>query len=98
MKNLKKIGALSVGYALDIAYALIGLFVGILMFLSLRVVDPTLLTQDPASAFLANFGAWVIILAPIFYAILGFLAGIILAFVYNKIIVKIMGGIKLEIA
>jgi len=94
---LKKINVLSLGYVLAILYALMGFVQGILMVIQIKV--PALASQLDAVSLtgLSTLSYWWILVMPIFMAVLGFLAGIVLALVYNLIIVRITGGLKVEL-
>ena len=95
--KLKRIGFLSLGYALAILYALVGLFQGVLV--TFAASQPSLAAQIDANTLTVvnAVGGWVILVMPLVAAIIGFLAGIILAAIYNWVIAKLTGGIKIEL-
>ncbi len=97
MKTLKKIGVLSAGFALAIAYFVAGLLWGLMTYLQIKGMDAATIASDATLSAVANVGAWIIVISPIVGVIMGLIVGLIVALVYNYIIVKIMGGIKLEL-
>jgi hypothetical protein len=92
---LKKIGVLSLGYALAILYGILATLNGAFNALNLRGADAQAL--DQLSLIVYNLGWWIIPIALVAGLIGGFLAGVILAWIYNYIIVKLIGGVKLEL-
>jgi hypothetical protein len=91
---VKNIGVLSVAKMMGCLYAAIGLIIGgIISLISLvgAVAGPG------ANAFPAVFGVLSIILIPLVYGIMGFIAGIIIAALYN-VIAAVAGGIEMQVA
>jgi hypothetical protein len=90
MQKIRKIGILSVARISAITSAVIGIFIGLIYFL--------------IGIFLFVSGSYIIgslmlssiILAPLGYGILGFLSGLIMAWVYN-IVARKFGGIEIEL-
>lgn len=92
---LKKIGVLSLGYAMAILYGLVALINSIVTYVSYSSVS--IGATDAVSTAMSTLGIWIIPLAFILGIIGGFIGGIVLALVYNYIVAKITGGIKLEL-
>ena len=92
MAILKKIGVLSLGKIFLVIYGSLGFIFGaIFSFVSVLGIP---VGDDPVDAVV--FGAGAIIFLPIFYGLVGFLSGILTAWLYN-IAAKQIGGIQLEI-
>jgi len=92
---LKKIGVLSLGCVLAVAYALLGLLQGISLSLQLGSLDVS--TLNEFQQYLVGFGWWLVPLGLIIGLAIGFIGGIVTALIYNYIIVKITGGLKIEL-
>ena len=88
---LKRVGPFSVGKIMGGAYAVLGLFIGGI-FALLCVLGATFGGRESLPAL---FGVLAIVVAPIFYGVMGFLVGIIGAALYN-VAAGILGGIELE--
>lgn len=94
---LKKIGALSLGYAAAVILFIAGLLNAILLIIQANM--PMLANQMDANVVVAISEGWIklLIFTPLISLITGFIGGLILAVIYNYVIVKIVGGIKLEL-
>lgn len=99
---VRRIGVLSCGKVLGALYALLGLIIGVvyaLFALLFAVIGiPTASESGDALAggvFGVLFGVGSVIFFPILYGILGFVGGIISAFLYN-LISRFVGGIEVE--
>jgi hypothetical protein len=90
MKVVSKIGVLSLAKVIGLTYAVIGLIFGAIITI-LTMVLPSEASQGGMM-----FGALSIIILPIFYGILGFIGGVISAFIYNMI-AKWVGGMTMEL-
>jgi hypothetical protein len=95
---LKKIGVLSLAKISAIIYAFLGLIVGIFVAaaVSLGALAGSMLSESSGALMGLVFGFGAIILCPILYGILGFLAGLVSAAIYNWV-VGFTGGIELEL-
>ena len=93
MKEIKRLDVVSVATILGVLYAILGLIFGIIFAI---VGTATMGIADLPSGLGLFFGAGAIIFLPIFYGILGFIVGAIVAFFYNIIAGRI-GGIKMEL-
>ena len=94
MAKLKSIGVLSAGKIFALLYAFGGLIAG--AFMTLFTFIGADLSKANAGMFSVLFGAASIILLPIFYGIIGFIGGMIMAALYNLIANK-LGGLEIEI-
>ena len=94
MVEITRIGVLSLGKIFGILYAFFGLVIGTLM--SLVFVFSGAMMGDTGGITGFVFGAGAIITLPLFYGIMGFLSGILMAVPYNMIAGWI-GGLEVEI-
>ena len=95
MKKIKKIGALSLGKILGIMYAIMGLIFGGLITIA-AVLGNTFFAQENSNVGAIIFGLGAIIFIPIIYGFLGFILGIISAWIFNKA-AKWVGGLEIEL-
>ena len=94
--TITRVAPLSVAKVAAILYAVIGLIVG--AFFSLFAMIGGLAAaanNDGAGAFGAIFGMGAIILAPIFYACVGFVMTLIMAALFN-LATGMVGGIEID--
>lgn len=94
---LKSIGVLSCGKMMGIVYAILGLFVGgcvALISLSGVAIQQAQGGNGPMMPFM-GVGVAAVILFPIFYGIIGFIGGLILALLYNAV-ASLVGGLELD--
>ncbi len=101
--QIKRIGALSAGKVTGALYALIGLIFGVIfaLFSLLGIVIGSLASASFDSSTAALFsGVGVAIASVIFllvlYGILGFISGLISAFLYN-VVAGLIGGIEVDV-
>ncbi len=95
--ELKRIGPLSAGKVLGAMYFVLGLVMGLIgVVFSLATSAYLGDVFGDSSTLSIMFGFGSIIILPFIYAILGFIQGLITAWLYN-LIAGILGGIKLEI-
>ncbi len=87
MREIKKIDVMSLAKVQAIIGGILGLILGIF-----TLIAPTIQGQEQ----LKELGPSVIIIAPILYAIVGFVSGLVIAFLYN-LVRKWVGGIKIDI-
>ncbi len=101
MLRIKRLRVLSVAKIVGGVYAGVGLLVAAILasvFLIAALIGSAA-TEEFAAAGLAGgvFGALVILIfAPLFYGVLGFIVGIVGAFVYN-LMAGWIGGIEVEV-
>jgi hypothetical protein len=90
-KRLKKVAPLQLGIVLALLYAMLGLLVAPVFLL---VSMFTAKTDAAGSAMPMMIGGMIgILFVPIIYGILGFIGGVLMAFVYN-LAAKLTGGIE----
>ena len=101
--QVKRIGALSAGKVTGAIYALIGLIFGVIFALVslLGIAIGSLVSNSADSstaALLSGGGVAVasIIILPVFYGVLGFITGLISAFLYN-VVAGFIGGIEVDV-
>ncbi|MHB1158132.1 MAG: hypothetical protein ACYC26_15000 [Phycisphaerales bacterium] len=94
--TLKRVGVFSVGKVSGCLYVLLGLIAGAiisLLALAGAAISPDGQNRGPETLI---FGVGAIILVPVFYGIMGFISGIIMAALYN-LVAKVVGGIEMNI-
>lgn len=98
--TVKRIGVLSLGRVMGTIYGGMGLLFG-LIFSIVAILGTAFGTAfqeaTGADALLgALFGVGAVILLPIFYGLMGFLAGLLMAALYN-LAARFVGGLELEL-
>jgi hypothetical protein len=95
---LKSIGVLSCGKLLGAMYALIGLIVGgIFALMSLvGMALPAPQGGEVSSLPFLFLGAAAVVVMPLVYGVMGFVAGLITAAIYN-LLAGLIGGLELEL-
>jgi hypothetical protein len=89
---IKSINPLSAGKMLGLTYACLGLLIGgIISLIALAGAGGN--RGGPEAVFL---GVGAVIMVPLFYGVLGFIAGLIGALIYN-LIAAAVGGIEIEV-
>ena len=88
---LKKIGVLSLAKIYSCLMAIMGLIIGLFFGLMNLFLPASEFGIMPYSL----LGLWAIIFFPIFYGIMGFIAGFFMAWIFN-LITKYVGGLELE--
>lgn len=98
MMMIRSIGILSSGKVMGALYAIMGLIVGALFSLVSLVgfAASVASSGDTGAIFSMLFGLGAIILMPLFYGIMGFIGGIIMALIYN-VVASMVGGIEIEL-
>jgi hypothetical protein len=99
VRRIKRFDPLQLGKMLAVLYGCMGLI--FVPFFLLATVLPALIPQPAGRpgapvAFAAMFGVGFAVAAPIFYAVMGFLTGLIGGWVYN-LVAKWIGGIEVEV-
>lgn len=93
--RLKRVGVFSSGLFMGAGGACVGLIAGGVLFLvSLAGVGAAPGNANQAGTMI-GMGVGMIFLAPIFYGIGGFIAGVFYAFIYN-LIAGMTGGLEME--
>ena len=96
---VKRISPMSCAKVSGLLYAVIGLVVGAcisLVMMSLGSMIPDEEAHMAGAALGMFFSAGAIIILPIFYGVLGFIGGAIVAFAYN-LVAGWAGGLELEV-
>lgn len=94
LKRIKRIGPLQLGKMLAVLYGCMGL-----LFLPVFLIMSLVASQAPGGPEkfgIMAMGVGMAICMPIFYAVIGFVFGIIGAFIYN-VVAKWIGGIEVEV-
>lgn len=98
--TVKRIGVLSLGKVMGAVYGGMGLLFGLIFSLvSLLGAAFGSAFQDSTgleSLFGLLFGVGAVVLLPIFYGLMGFLAGLLTAAIYN-LVARLVGGLELEL-
>jgi hypothetical protein len=97
-KRIKKIAPLQLGKILAITYGLLSLVMVpfFLAFSAVASLVPKPEGSPPMLPMMLGMGMGFLIIAPIVYAIMGFVTGVIGAFVYN-LVAQWVGGIEVEV-
>jgi hypothetical protein len=95
---IKRISPMSCAKVSGLLYAVIGLLIGACLTLFITTLGSLIPQEEQQmSGFVGMlFGAGAIVILPIFYGVLGFVGGAIIAFVYN-FIAGWTGGIEIEV-
>ena len=99
---IRKVGVLSLGKLMAVMYAGIGLVIGGLYALFAVLGGGAMMALGGESdsalggGMMIGMGLAAIVLAPVFYGVLGFIGGIISAFFFN-LAAKYTGGLELEV-
>jgi hypothetical protein len=92
-RRIKRFAPLQLGKIFGLVYGIMGLLFCPLFLLMILWAPHG---QNPQKVGVMAFGAGFALLMPILYGIMGFIGGIISAFVYN-VIAKWVGGIEVEV-
>jgi hypothetical protein len=93
-RYINKIGVFSLGKIFALVYGIIGLILG--AFMSLFFLANGSMMGTRGAAIEMMFGAGSVIIIPIFYAVIGFIVGIITAAVFN-VVTGFAGGLEIEV-
>ena len=97
MRRIKRFAPLQLGKMLGILYAFMGLiFVPFFLLASIFGAMIPHKQGGPPAAATAAFGVGFTLMIPVLYGVLGFIAGIISAWIYN-LVAKWIGGIEVEV-
>jgi hypothetical protein len=93
---IKRINAMSIAKVAGLIYAVIGLLIGALF--SLFAIGGSMFLPEDSSggAFGAIFGVAAIVLVPVFYGVLGFVATFVGALIFNAAS-GVTGGVEIEV-
>ena len=105
--TINRVGPLSVGKIAAFLYGIVGLFIGAMIAvfalfggLAAGTAGAGSEAEGPAAAFGALFGiagVAAIVIAPLFYAFMGFLGAVIMALIYN-LVARVVGGIQVDVS
>jgi hypothetical protein len=92
-RRLKRIAPLQLGKMLGVLYGILGL-----IFVPFFLLMTAMSSQMPSESRtgIVAMGAGFALFAPVLYALMGFIIGIIGALVYN-LVAKFVGGIEVEV-
>lgn len=94
---LRRFGVLSLGKFMAVLYAIIGLIFGVL-FAAVSMLGGGMFGGDSgAMGMIGGFGLLSIVIFPLLYGALGFIAGLIGGLLYN-LTAKLSGGIEMDLA
>jgi hypothetical protein len=93
IRRIKRIAPLQLGKMMGICYGIMGLLF-CPIFLIMSLVATHLPNQQHVG--IMAFGTGFALLMPVFYAVMGFVLGVVSAFVYN-VIAKWIGGVEVEV-
>ena len=96
MQSIRRVDPISAMKVSAVLYAAIGLFIGLIISLVSMAGFMAAASQDMPGAFRLFFGVAAIIVAPIFYAVVGAIGGLVMAAVYN-LVAQFTGGIQIEL-
>ena len=92
-RRLSSIGPLKLGITLGVIYGILSLIIAVPLFLIISLAGAASAAKGGGQALPALFSGVFVIFLPIIYAVLGFIAGVIMAFIYN-LVAKWIGGIE----
>jgi hypothetical protein len=97
--TLKRFDILSVAKQAGVLYGLLGLLIGcIFALISVMGLAAGMASSSDTPSWLAPlFGIGAIIIAPIFYGVIGFLGGLIMSALYN-FVAGITGGVQVDLS
>jgi hypothetical protein len=96
---IRRLGVLSVAKLQGTLYALLGLLVGAVFALfSLfgAALGSSMGSDHQGSIFGAALGVGAIVIFPVFYGLLGFVVGLVVAALYN-LVAGLTGGVEIEL-
>jgi hypothetical protein len=98
LQIVKRVGVLSAGKVFGAMYFCFGLLVIPMFFLIAGMAVLGAQNQDKAAgAFGAGMMVVMAVLAPVIYGVMGFIAGMLMALLYN-FLTRFIGGLELEFA
>jgi hypothetical protein len=80
MQKLRKIGSLSLGIMLGLINLILGLIWAIVQLVAMSNPQVATMVLDPTVIILGN---WILLIYPLVYGIVGFISGVVLAWIYN---------------
>ncbi|HTL67268.1 MAG TPA: hypothetical protein VL200_06380 [Lacunisphaera sp.] len=96
-RRIKKFNPLQLGLMLGATYALISLVIVPFFLLFFFIGGVAAKAHGaPQAPFMFGFGAIFIVFLPVLYGVMGFIGGVIGAFIYN-LVAKWIGGVEVEV-
>ncbi len=92
-KRLANVNPLKLGITLGIVYGIISLVVVVPLFLIVSLAGVASAAKTNGQALPVVFSGVFLIFLPIIYAVLGFIGGVLAAFIYN-LVAKWTGGVE----
>lgn len=96
---VKRIGILSCGKVMGVIYAVLGLIFsvpfGLVMVMGAIIGHNVEEAAPPIAIWAVGFA--MIFLMPILYGVMGFISGIVTAWLYNTLGVKVAGGLEVDL-
>jgi hypothetical protein len=99
LQTINSIGVLSLAKMMAILYAFLGLLVGGIfsLFAILGAAIGGASGQDGSGIVGVLFGIGAVIILPVFYGCIGFIAGLVTAPIYN-LAAKVVGGLEVDLS
>ena len=94
---LRRVGVLYMGKFMAVMYAIIGLIFGVLIAAVSMIGGGMLGGDGGAMGVIGSFGLLSIVILPVLYAVIGFIAGLIGGLLYN-VTANLSGGIEMDLA
>lgn len=95
--RIRSVDPLQYAFVLGVLEALLGLVIGVIFWLTFATTARSIPNAGASGlGFMMAAGPLLIVMAPIFYGILGFIVGLIVAVIYN-IVAKWTGGIQMTL-
>ena len=91
-RRLTNVNPLKLGITLAVIYGVMSLIIAVLVFLVMTLAGAAG-ARTGAQALPAVFSGVFVIFLPVIYAVLGFIGGVIAAFIYN-LVAKWTGGVE----
>jgi len=96
LQELKKIKLLSLGKVAAVISFIIGILMAVLLVILRKIAINTPLANTGNLASLSQLNLRILLILPFYYALIGFIWGIVIALIYN-LVAKYLGGVKLEL-
>ncbi len=95
-KELSRIAPLRAGVVTGVLYGIMSLIFVPFLLIAALFTSHRSAAAGPPSALPAFFGLTFVVLMPVFYAIMGFIVGVLAAAVYN-LVARWTGGLQFEV-
>src|SRR5262245_30847038 len=96
MQSIRRVDPVSAMKVSAVLYGFIGLIMGVIISLISLAGFMASASQDMPGSFRFFFGVAAVIVAPIFYGIIGAIGGLVGAAIYN-LVAQFTGGIQIEL-